>query len=69
MAELKKGDRVEWSFRGHRVVGVVQRKLTRRTEIDGRTVAATAEEPRYLLKTERTGKRVTHRAAVLKKLA
>jgi hypothetical protein len=66
--KLKRGDRVQWSFRGRPVVGKVQRRLTSRTEIAGQVVAASAEDPRYVVKTEKSGKLTTRRPAALKKL-
>jgi DUF2945 family protein len=66
--ELKKGDRVEWNFRGTKVTGTVERKLTSRTKIDGRVAAATPDDPRYLLRTEKSGKEVAHKPSALKKI-
>ena len=66
--EPKRGDRVEWSFRGRKVVGTVRRRLTSRTVVNGRVVAATKDDPRYLVRTERSGKETTRRAAALRKL-
>jgi hypothetical protein len=65
---LKRGDRVEWSFRGRPVAGRVQRKLTKRAEIAGQVVAASPQDPRYVLKTEKSGRLTTRRASALKKL-
>jgi Hypervirulence associated proteins TUDOR domain len=66
--EFKRGDRVEWSFRGRPVAGKVVRKLTSRTVVDERVVAASREDPRYVLKSEKTGKRTTRRPASLRPL-
>jgi Hypervirulence associated proteins TUDOR domain len=66
--KLKRGDRVEWSFRGRPVVGRVQRRLTARTEIAGQVVAASPEDPRYVVKTEKSGRLTTRRPAALRKL-
>ena len=54
--EFKRGDRVEWSFRGRRVVGRVRRTLTSRTVVNGRAVAASKDDPRYLVRSEKSGK-------------
>ena len=67
--DLKRGDRVEWSFRGRAVVGKVRHKLARRTEIAGRPVAASRDDPRYVVRSEKSGKETVRRAASLKKLA
>jgi hypothetical protein len=66
--EIKRGDRVEWSFRGRRVVGTVRRRLTSRTLIDDRVVAASRDDPRYVVRSEKSGKETTRRAATLRKL-
>ena len=65
-ADFKRGDRVEWSFRGHPVRGTVRRRLTRRPEIAGRIVAASKEDPRYLVRTEKTRKETVRRPSALR---
>lgn len=67
--EFKRGDRVEWSFRGRRVVGRVRKLLTARTEIGGRVVAASKDDPRYLVRSEQSGKETTRRPGALKRIA
>ena len=42
-ADFKRGDRVEWNFRGRTVRGTVRRRLNERTRSDGRVVAASKE--------------------------
>jgi hypothetical protein len=64
--EFKRGDRVEWNFRGRTVRGTVRRRLTRRTEAGGQVVAASKDDPRYVVRSERTGKETTRRAAALR---
>jgi hypothetical protein len=66
--EFKRGDRVEWSFRGRPVVGTVRRKLTSRTEVGGRPVAASREDPRYLVRSDKSGKETTRRPSALRRL-
>jgi hypothetical protein len=66
--EFKRGDRVEWNFRGRPVAGRVRRKLTRRTEIGGRPVAASKDDPRYVVRSDRSGKETTRRPARLRRL-
>lgn len=66
--ELKRGDRVEWSFRGRAVEGTVRRKLTRRTEVGGQVVAATREDPRYVVRSAKSGKETTRRPVALRRL-
>jgi hypothetical protein len=64
--DFKRGDRVEWNFRGRTVRGSVRRRLTKRTEIAGRIVAATRDDPRYVVRSEKSGAETTRRAAALR---
>jgi len=67
--ELKRGDRVEWSFRGARVIGRVRRRLVARTVVNGQVVAASKEDPRYLVRSEKSGRETARRPAALRKLS
>ena len=66
--ELQIGDRVEWNFGRGKAIGVVQRKLTEPTTVGGQRVAASADDPRYLVRTERSGKEAAKRRETLRKL-
>jgi hypothetical protein len=66
--EFRRGDRVEWNFRGARVVGTVRRRLTSRAVVNGRPVAASKDDPRYLVRSEKSGKETTRRAEALRRL-
>jgi hypothetical protein len=66
--EFKRGDRVEWRFRGRPVAGKVRRRLTSRTEIGGQVVAASKDDPRYVVRSEKSGKETTRRPAALRRL-
>jgi hypothetical protein len=65
--ELKRGDRVEWNFGRGKAVGVVQRKLTAPTTVGRQKVAASRDDPRYLVKTD-TGKQAAHTPNALRKI-
>jgi hypothetical protein len=67
--EFKRGDRVEWSFRGRTVVGRVRKRLTLRTEVAGQTVAASREDPRYVVRSEKSGKETTRRPEALRRVS
>jgi hypothetical protein len=67
--EFKRGDRVQWNFRGRKVVGRVRKRLTGRTEVAGQVVAASKDDPRYLVRSEKTGKETARRPSALRKLA
>jgi hypothetical protein len=66
--EFKRGDRVEWNFRGRTVVGKVRKRLTARTEVGGQVVAASKEDPRYVVRSEKSGKETTRRPSALTRL-
>jgi hypothetical protein len=66
--EFKRGDRVEWNFRGRTVVGRVRKRLTSRTEVGGQVVAASKDDPRYLVRSEKSGKETARRPAALSRV-
>jgi hypothetical protein len=66
--QFKRGDRVEWNFRGRPVRGKVRRRLTKRTEVAGQVVDASADDPRYVVRSEKSGKETTRRPATLRAL-
>jgi len=51
-----------------RTRGEVVRKLTSATEIKGHPVAATPDEPQYLVTSELTGEEAAHKRSALRKL-
>jgi len=63
---LKPGDKVSWKSHGGEAHGQVVRKLTRRTHIKGHVVAASPDNPEYLVETEE-GARAAHKATALKR--
>lgn len=65
--QLKKGDHVEWNSSGKKTEGVVEKKLTEPTDIKGHHVAASKENPEYLVKSDKTGKEAAHKPDSLKK--
>ena len=67
--EFKRGDRVEWSFRGHTVRGTVRRRLTKRSDVSGQVLAATKDDPRYVVRSDASGKETTRRPAALNAIA
>ncbi len=66
--DFKRGDRVEWTFRGRKVVGRVRRRLTSRTVVNDRAVAASKDDPRYLVRSEKSGKETIRRGEALRRL-
>ena len=69
MAErFRRGDRVEWNFRGHPVTGRVRKRLLERTEVAGQVVAASQDDPRYLVRSDKSGRETARRPEALKRL-
>ena len=66
---FKRGDRVEWNFRGRMVAGTVRKRLTTRTTVGGQVVAASKDDPRYLVRSERSGRETARRPAALRRLS
>lgn len=64
--DFKRGDRVEWNFRGRIVRGTVVRRLSKRTEVAGRVVAASKDDPRYVVRSEKSSKETTRRPDALR---
>ena len=65
--EFSKGDKVEWDSHGSVAVGEVVRKITSDTEGAGRTVRASADEPQYLVRSEKSGGEAVHKPDVLRR--
>ena len=63
---LKVGDKVSWSSHGGTAKGKVVRKVTSPTTIKGHKVAASKDNPEYLVETD-AGKRAAHKAGALSK--
>lgn len=63
---LHKGDKVTWESSGGKSTGKVVRKLTSPMQIKGHKVAASKDNPEYLVETEE-GKRAAHKPGALKK--
>ncbi|MBD2042073.1 DUF2945 domain-containing protein [Microcoleus sp. FACHB-672] len=66
--EFKKGDRVEWKTSQGKTTGQVKKKLTSPTDIKGHHVAASKENPEYLVESEKTGKEAAHKPDALEKV-
>ncbi len=66
---LKKGDKVEWSSHGGKAEGKVEKKLTEDTKIKGQKIRASKEDPRYMVKSEKSGGKAAHKPGALKKKA
>ncbi len=66
--DLRKGDRVSWQSHGGTAHGEVLRKVTSDTELAGRQVRASEDEPQYLVRSEKSGGEAVHKRSALRKL-
>jgi len=64
---LKSGDRVSWNSHGGKAEGKVVKKVTSPMTIKGHKVAASKDNPEYLVETDE-GKRAAHKAEALRKV-
>jgi hypothetical protein len=67
MAELKKGDKVEWNTSQGTTHGTVQRKVTDETTVGGTTLKGSKDDPVYVVKSDKSGKEAGHKAGALRK--
>lgn len=65
--EFKKGDRVSWETSQGRTDGVVEKKQTTETHIKGHKVAASKEEPQYIVRSDKSGEKAAHKPEALDK--
>jgi hypothetical protein len=64
---FKAGDKVEWDSSGGHSVGKVVKKVTSPTQIKGHKVAASKDNPEYIVKSDKSGKEAAHKPESLKK--
>lgn len=67
MTEFKKGDTVAWDSSQGEVEGKVERKLTSETHIKKHKVAASKDNPQYLVRSDKTGAEAAHKPEELRK--
>ncbi|MDJ1114764.1 DUF2945 domain-containing protein [Microbacterium dauci] len=65
---LSKGDRVSWSTSQGRTRGKVVEERTRDFQFEGQRFTASADEPAYIVESEKTGARAAHKGSALRKL-
>ena len=66
---LKTGDQVEWQTSQGKTSGTVKKKLTSKTKIKTHVVAASKDDPQYLVQSKKSGGLAAHKPAALKKRA
>ena len=65
---LKTGERVAWQSSGGGSVGRVERKLTSPAKIKGHEVAASPDNPEFLVRSDKSGKIAAHKPAALRRV-
>ena len=65
---FKAGDKVQWHSSQGTVHGTIKKKLTSPTDIKGHHVAASPDNPEYLVVSDKTGAEAAHKAEALKKV-
>lgn len=66
MANVKSGDKVTWKSHGGTAEGKVVKKVTSQTSIKGHKVAASKDDPQFIVETKE-GKKAAHKPSALKK--
>ena len=72
MSDSKQGDKVAWNTPQGETTGTVERKLTEDARIGndgqkGTKVSASADDPRYVVTSDKSGKRAAHKPGALRK--
>jgi hypothetical protein len=68
-SEFKVGDHVGWNSEAGHVSGTIIKVHVRDFDYKGHTHRASAEDPQYEIKSDKTDHVAAHRGAVLKKIA
>ncbi|WOB78958.1 DUF2945 domain-containing protein [Brevundimonas nasdae] len=64
---FKAGDKVKWDHSQGTTTGKVVKKVTWETKIKGHKVAASKDNPEYIVESAKTGARAAHKPSELKK--
>ena len=62
---LRKGDRVHWNTSQGRTTGVTVEKRTKPFQFEGQHFTAAADDPFWIVESEKTGARAAHRESSL----
>lgn len=65
--DLHKGDHVEWQTSQGKTQGVVEKKQTSPTHIKNHKVAASKDDPQFIVKSDKTGSKAAHKPESLHK--
>ncbi len=64
---FKAGDAVKWDHSQGTTKGKVVKKVTSPTQIKGHKVAASKDNPEYIVKSDKTGAKAAHKPGELRK--
>lgn len=64
---LRAGTRVSWNTSQGETTGKIVRKATRPLKVKDFKIAASKDTPRYVVRSEKTGKTAAHKASALKR--
>lgn len=64
---VKAGDKVAWDTSQGEAKGIVVGKQTKPTKIKGHEVAASPDNPEYIVRSDRSGREAAHKAEALRK--
>lgn len=66
---FERGDHVSWNSEAGRVTGRIVRVVTSEIQFKGYTVHASADEPQYEIKSDKTDHIAMHKGSALRKLS
>ena len=69
MADLREGDTVTWNTPQGETQGRIVEVVTERTQVKGQVLAASEDDPRYIVESTKTGERAGHTADALTKVS
>jgi hypothetical protein len=69
MRRFERGDHVSWNSEAGRVTGRIVRVVTSEIQFKGYTVHASADEPQYEIKSDKTDHIAMHKGSALRKLS
>jgi hypothetical protein len=67
MADVRNGDHVEWNTPQGRTEGTVEKVVTDDTRVAGQKLKASDDDPRVIVKSDRSGKKAGHKPGSVKK--
>jgi hypothetical protein len=67
--KFRKGDKVEWNTSQGTTRGTVEKRQTSETRVKGHRVAASDDNPEYIVRSETSGKKAAHKPEALRKEA